>query len=173
MYWKLSNYRIKRSVIIDNIRTLINLIVIVSLLLAICVCVDYASEITVSNLNESKNVNLTETKVVNDTHYVELGDGTGIAKIQNNGKVIISKPKYPIVSMWARPSVRCNLPYMWYYRYFVDYCPHCKRYGVLYDAHKPQAKYEHEWTCKRCGADYDAVIGKEKYSWSHYYLRRA
>ena len=159
--------------IIDNIKTLFNWIVIVSLLLALCVTVDYAdTNITVSNLNESKNVNLTKTSMINNTHYV-LENGSGVAKIQNGGKIIISKPKYPIVSMWARPSVRCNLPYKWYYRSFVDYCPHCRRYGVLYDAHKWQARYEHEWTCERCGADYDAVIGKEKYSWSHYYLRRA
>lgn len=174
MYWELFNDRIiLRSVVIDNIRTLINLIVIVSLLLAICVCVDYASEITVSNLNESKNVNLTETKVVNDTHYVVMDKSQGIAKLQNKGKEYVVKKKYPVVSMWARPSVRCSLPYKWYYRSFIDYCPHCRRYGVLYDAHKPQAKYEHEWTCAKCGADYDGVIGKEKYSWSHYYLGRA
>lgn len=165
--------KIWRSDTDNNIRFLVCGIVFVGLLLAICVSVDYAdSDVTVSNLNESAKVNLTETSVVNGTHYVVMDKDQGIAKIQNDGKVIISKAKYPIVSMWARPSVRCSLPYKWYYRSFVDYCPHCKRYNVLYDAHKPQAKFEHEWTCKRCGADYDAVVGKEKYSWSHYYLRR-
>lgn len=161
--------------IIDNIRTLINLIVIVSLLLAVCVCVDYASEITVSNLNESKNVNLTETKVVNDTHYVELGDGTGIAKIQNNGKVIISKPKYPIITMTGKPSCSCGrrYSYRWYTRTYINYCPYCHRYGTLYDAHKYQARYEKEITCRRCGSDWCINCGKEKYSWSKRYLRRA
>lgn len=157
----------------DNIKSLICCIIAVLLLLGVCMTVDYAdTDITVSNMNESKTIELTNTTVLNDTHYI-LENDSGVAKVSNDGKIIISKPKYPIVSMWARPSVRCSLPYKWYYRSFVDYCPHCRRYNVLYDAHKWQARYEHEWTCRRCGADYDAVIGKEKYSWSHYYLRRA
>lgn len=158
--------------IIDNIRTLINLIVIVSLLLAVCVCVDYAGEITVSNLNESAKVNLTGTQKLNDTQYVVVKD-QGIAKIQNDGKVIISKPKYPTVTITARPSVRSKYAYRWYTTTWIDYCPHCKRYGVLRNVHKYQARYEQELTCTRCGADYCGVVGKEKYSWSHYYLRRA
>lgn len=142
-------------------------IVIVSLLLLCCIAVDYADEI------RSDDVPVTvpkDTVVVNDSDVVV---DSKLSVIHCKSKVYTVKRKYPIVSMWARPSVRCNLPYKWYYRSFVDYCPHCKRYNVLYDAHKPQAKWEHEWTCARCGADYDAVIGKEKYSWSHYYLRRA
>ena len=157
----------------DNIKSLICCIIAVLLLLGVCMTVDYAdTDITVSNMNESKTIELTNTTVLKDTHYI-LENDSGVARVQNDGKIIVSKPKYPIVSMWARPSVRCSLPYKWYYRSFVDYCPHCRRYNVLYDAHKWQARYEHEWTCRRCGADYDAVIGKEKYSWSHYYLRRA
>ena len=159
--------------IIDNIKSLICCIIAVLLLLGVCMTVDYAdTDVTVSNMNESANVKLTNTQKLHDTQYV-LENGSGVAKIQNDGKIIISKPKYPIVSMWARPSVRCSLPYKWYYRSFVDYCPHCRRYNVLYDAHKWQARYEHEWTCRRSGAADDAVIGKEKDSWSHYYLRRA
>lgn len=158
--------------IIDNIKSLICCIIAVLLLLGVCMTVDYAdTDITVSNMNQSKTIELTNTTVLKDTHYI-LENDSGVARVQNDGKIIVSKPKYPIVSMWARPSVRCSLPYKWYYRSFIDYCPHCHRYGVLYDAHKWQARYEHEWTCKKCGADYDAVTGKEKYSWSHYYLRR-
>ena len=157
----------------DNIKSLICCIIAVLLLLGVCMTVDYAdTDITVSNMNQSKTIELTNTTLLKDTHYI-LENDSGVARVQNDGKIIVSKPKYPIVSMWARPSVRCSLPYKWYYRSFVDYCPHCRRYNVLYDAHKWQARYEHEWTCRRCGADYDAVIGKEKYSWSHYYLRRA
>lgn len=155
----------------DNIKALINWIIILCLVLAVCVTVDYATDdVTVCN-NVSSKVNLTKTEKLSDGGvYVDLTNKSHTIVMKSSDKIHY---KYPIVSMWARPSVRCNLPYKWYYRSFVDYCPHCKRYGVLYDAHKPQAKYEHEWTCKRCGADYDAVIGKEKYSWSHYYLRRA
>lgn len=133
---------------------------------------DSADEDIVVTANQS-NISVSNCTLVGGVHYDDRildKNVTGIAKVH---KIVHIKPKYPVVSMWARPSVRCSLPYKWYYRSFVDYCPHCKRYNVLYDAHKPQAKWEHEWTCKRCGADYDAVIGKEKYSWSHYYLRRA
>ena len=151
--------------IIDNTKTLILSIIFVLLLLSVCAGVDYADEITVN-----QTMNDTNCTLVNNTHYShEIIHENGVARIH---KVVIEKPKYPIVSMWARPSVRCNLPYKWYYRSFIDYCPHCKRYGVLYNAHKWQARHEQEWTCRRCGADYDAVVGKEKYSWSHYYLRR-
>ena len=156
-------------------KTLVNMIVIVSLLLAVCVCVDYATnttnETTITNMDQvNDSMVLNDSNVINDTHYIMVEKKDKITPIK---KVVIEKPKLPIVSMWARPSVRCNLPYKWFYRSFIDYCPHCRRYNVLYDAHKWQARYEHEWTCRRCGADYDAVIGKEKYSWSHYYLRRA
>ena len=154
--------------IIDNIKALLLSIIFVLLLLSVCAGVDYADEDITVNQTINNDTNCT---LVNDTHYShEIIHENGVARIH---KVVIEKPKYPIVSMWARPSVRCSLPYKWYYRSFIDYCPHCKRYGVLYDAHKYQARFEHEWTCRRCGADYDAVIGKEKYSWSHYYLRRA
>ena len=151
--------------IIDNIKALLLSIIFVLLLLSVCAGVDYADEITIN-----QTMNDTNCTLVNDTHYShEIIHENGVARIH---KIVIEKPKYPIVSMWARPSVRCSLPYKWYYRSFIDYCPHCKRYGVLYDAHKYQARFEHEWTCRRCGADYDAVVGKEKYSWSHYYLRK-
>ena len=156
----------------DNIKGLLFWIFIVFLLLCVCVSVDYADDSITVTANHSQ-VNVTNCTIVNGVHYdnkIVKDKDVGVAKLH---KVVITKPKYPVVSMWARPSVRCNLPYKWYYRSFVDYCPHCRRYGVLYNAHKPQAKHEQEWTCKRCGADYDGVIGKEKYSWSHYYLRRA
>ena len=156
--------------IIDNIKSLICCIIAVLLLLGVCMTVDYAdTDITVSNMNEPKTIELTNTTVLKDTHYV-LENNSGVAKVQNDGKVIISKPKYPIISMWAKPSVRCNLPYKWFHRTFIDYCPHCHKYNVLLK--NPKGVPEREYTCKKCGADYDAVVGKEKYSWSHYYLRR-
>ena len=129
---------------------------------------DYAdTNITVSNLNESKVVELNKTNevlLVNDTEV-------GIAKIENNGKQIIEKPKVPTISMWAKPSVRSGYAYRWYKKTFIDYCPHCHRYKVLLK--NPKGVPEREYTCGHCGADYCAVTGKEKYSWSKYYLRRA
>ena len=142
----------------------------VLLLLSVCISVDYADDNITVTANQSQ-ANVSNCTEIDGVHYdTKVVNGTGIAKVH---KIVHIKPHYPVVSMWARPSVRCNLPYKWFHRSFIDYCPHCKRYGVLYNAHKWQARHEQEWTCRRCGADYDAVVGKEKYSWSHYYLRRA
>lgn len=154
----------------DNIKGLLLGIFIVVVLLSLCMAIDSADENI--SVNQS-DVNVTNTTLVGSVHYdnkIVDKNVTGIAKVH---RIVHIKPHYPVVSMWAKPSVRCNLPYRWYYRSFVDYCPHCRRYNVLYNAHKYQARYEQEWTCRRCGADYDGVIGKEKYSWSSYYLRRA
>ena len=155
--------------ITDNIKALLLSIIFVLLLLSVCVSVDYAANDTITV--EQEQMNTSNCTLIGGVHYDNkiIHNTTGVAKLH---KVIVEKPKLPIVSMWARPSVRCNLPYKWFHRSFIDYCPHCRKYGVLYNAHKWQARHEQEWTCRRCGADYDAVIGKEKYSWSHYYLRR-
>ena len=157
--------------ITDNFKALILSIIFVLLLLSVCVSVDYAANDTITAEQEEQNT--TNCTLLGGVHYdnkIVENKTVGVAKLH---KVIVEKPKLPIVSMWARPSVRCSLPYKWFHRSFIDYCPHCKRYGVLYNAHKWQARHEQEWTCRRCGADYDAVIGKEKYSWSHYYLTKA
>lgn len=154
--------------ITDNFKALILGIIGALLLLSVCIGVDYADEPITAG---AEQMNTTNCTVVDGVHYDNrIINGTGVAKLH---KIVTEKPKYPLISMWAKPSVRCSLPYKWYYRSFIDYCPHCKRYGVLYNAHKYQARHEQEWTCRRCGADYDAVVGKEKYSWSHYYLRKA
>ena len=155
----------------DNVKTLSISICIVLLLLCVCMTIDYADEDIITNINNTSNISIPENAiVVNNSSAIILDKNAGIIVTKSSDKIY---NKYPIVSMWARPSVRCNLPYKWYYRSFIDYCPHCKRYNVLYNAHKWPARFENEWTCKRCGADYDAVIGKEKYSWSNYYLRKA
>lgn len=81
------------------------------------------------------------------------------------------KKKLPTISMWAKPSVRCGYPYRWYYCTFVDYCPNCKHYNALLK--NPKMVPEREYTCRYCDSDFCGVTGKEKYSWSHVYLRRA
>ena len=138
----------------------------VLLLLSVCVTVDYADDTITSEPIEQ---NLSNCTLINGVHYDNV--------IVNNSKnqiksynVVVVKPTYPTISMWAKPSVRCNLPYKWFHRTFIDYCPHCHKYNVLLK--NPKGVPEREYTCKKCGADYDAVVGKEKYSWSHYYLRR-
>jgi len=135
------------------------------LLLSVCAGVDYADEITVNQTI----MNDTNCTLVNDTHYShEIIHEKGVARIH---KVVVEKPKYPLISMWAKPSVRSSYSYRWYKKTFIDYCPHCHHYKVLLK--NPKGVPEREYTCRRCGADYCAVTGKEKYSWSHYYLRRA
>ena len=140
-------------------------ILIVFLLLCVCVSVDYADEPITAGAEPMNTSNCT---VVDGVHYDNrIINGTGVAKLH---KIVTEKPKYPIISMWAKPSVRSSYSYRWYKKTFIDYCPHCKRYNVLLK--NPKGVPEKEYTCRRCGADYCAVTGKEKFSWSHYYLRK-
>ena len=155
---------IERSVITDKIKALLLSIIFVLLLLSVCAGVDYADD----DITVNQTMNDTNCTLVNDTHYShEIIHENGVARIH---KVVVEKPKYPLISMWAKPSVRSNYAYRWYKKTFIDYCPHCHHYNVLLK--NPKGVPEREYTCKKCGADYDAVVGKEKYSWSHYYLRK-
>lgn len=153
-------------------KTLLNLFVIVSLLLALCVVVDYAAnttnETTITGEDVNGTVLLNDSNVINGTYYIGVEEK---GKVTTIDKVVIEKPKLPIISMWAKPSVRSKYAYRWYKKTFIDYCPHCKHYNVLLK--NPKGVPEREYTCRHCGADYCGVTGKEKYSWSHYYLRRA
>ena len=155
--------------ITDNIKALILSIIFVLLLLSVCVSVDYAANDTITAEQEEQNT--TNCTLLGGVHYdnkIVENKTVGVAKLH---KVIIEKPKLPIISMWAKPSVRSSYSYRWYKKTFIDYCPHCHYYGVLLK--NPKGVPEREYTCRRCGADYCAVTGKEKFSWSHYYLRRA
>ncbi|MBP5423002.1 MAG: hypothetical protein J6Y78_11230 [Paludibacteraceae bacterium] len=161
--------------IIDNTKGLLTGILIVLMLLSICVAVDYADNTTTITMKENKtNMNLTNYTLVNDTKFVDLDNESGIMKIQNNGKVIIQKPTLPRITATGKPSCGCGrrYSYRWYTRTYINYCPHCHRYNVLYNAHKRPARFEQELTCLHCGADYCINCGKEKYSWSKYYLRK-
>ena len=156
----------ERSVIKDNIKALLLSIIFVLLLLSVCAGVDYADEITVNQTIEN-NTNCTLVKGIHYDQKIVNNTTVGVAKLH---KVVTEKPKLPIISMWAKPSVRSGYAYRWYKKTFIDYCPHCHHYGVLLK--NPKGVPEREYTCRRCGADYCAVTGKEKYSWSHYYLRK-
>lgn len=156
---------------------LINMIFIVLLLLALCVAVDYANETTVTNMDQvNDSVLLNDTIIVNGTYHVSMSEDEGNAKFQ---KVVTVKPKVPLVSIRCKPSCGCgrHSSYTWRTRTFIDYCPHCHKYGTLRNVHKWQARYEQELTCDPklggCGADYCGNCGHEKYSWSKYYLRKA
>ena len=153
----------------DNIKALLLSIIFVLLLLSVCAGVDYADPIITTENNSQMNTS--NCTLIGGVHYdnkIVDNKTVGVAKLH---KVVIEKPKYPLISMWAKPSVRSSYAYRWYYKTFIDYCPHCHHYGVLLK--NPKGVPEKEYTCRRCGADYCAVTGKEKYSWSHYYLRRA
>ena len=153
--------------ITDNIKALILMILGVLLLLSVCVSIDYADDTITSEPIEQ---NLTNCTLINGVHY----DNVIVNNSKNHIKsynVVVVKPTYPTISMWAKPSVRSGYAYRWYKKTFIDYCPHCHRYNVLLK--NPKGVPEREYTCRHCGADYCAVTGKEKYSWSNYYLRRA
>ena len=132
---------------------------------------DYADDNITVTANQSQ-VNVTNCTLVNGVHY----DTVIVNRSKNHihsYNVVSVKPKYPTITITARPSVKSGYAYRWYTTTWINYCPHCHRYGVLYNAHKYQARHEQELTCAKCGADYCGVVGKEKYSWSRYYLRRA
>lgn len=154
--------------IADNTKKLVNYIIIVLVLLTLCVAVDSATNITVEN-NITDDVVLTDTVKINDTHYVVEKD-MGVAKLN---KVIVEKPKIPTITITSKPSCGCRHPYKWHTRTFINYCPYCHRYGTLTNLHKYPSKHEQEISCSRCRADFCGVCGKEKYSWSKVYLRRA
>ena len=156
--------------IADNTKKLLNLIILVILLLSLCVAVDYATNITVDNLNESEQAILTDTIKVNDTHYViDQNNTDGMVKVR---KVVVEKPKVPTITITSKPSCGCRYSYTWHTKTYVNYCPNCHRYGVLGNKHKRNARYEQEITCFHCDSDFCGCCGKEKYSWSRTYLRK-
>lgn len=155
--------------IIDNIKRLLFGIAIVSLLLILCVAVDSADE----NIALANDYNATANVKLNNTDRVLLvNESDSYFSVKSSDKVHMVAPKYPIVGMYAKPSCGCKYSYKyWYYKEFVNYCPNCHHYNVL--VKNPKCTYEKEWTCRRCSSDFCGVCGKEKYSWSRVYLRRA
>ena len=153
----------------DNIKNLICSILVVLLLLGVCMTVDYADD-TIRCKSNQTQVEITNCTNINGTYHSDaiIKQDKAVVKVKGYDKVHYV---HPIIGMWAKPSVRSGYAYKWYYKEFIDYCPHCHHYKVLLK--NPKGVPEREYTCRRCGADYCAVTGKEKYSWSHYYLRRA
>ena len=146
----------------------INMVIIVSLVLAVVVCVDYADTNISNHFNDTGNV------TVNDTNKVFLlNESESTIHVKNTDKIHTKteKNKLPTISMWAKPSVYSSYSYTWYKFTWVDYCPNCGHYHCLLK--NPKGVPENEYTCRYCDSDFCAVTGKEKYSWSHTYLRRA
>ena len=157
--------------ITDNIKALLLLILGVLLLLSVCVSIDYADDTITS---EPIEPNVTNCTLINGVHYDNVLVNNSKSQIKSY-KVVTVKPKYPTITMTGKPSCSCGRysSYTWRTRSYVNYCPYCHRYGTLYNAHKYQARFEKEITCRRCGSDWCINCGKEKYSWSKKYLRRA
>ena len=135
-------------------------ILFVLVLLACCVAVDCADDNVICYQDDS------QVKVNNSS--LVCADCSVIVPSSDDKVYSV----YPVVGMYAKPSCGCRYSYKyWYYREFINYCPNCHHYNVL--LRNPKGTYEREWTCKRCSSDFCGVCGKEKYSWSKVYLRRA
>jgi hypothetical protein len=83
-------------------------------------------------------------------------------------KEFIKKPE--LVTVKAMPSTgsKYKYKYTWYVSTFESKCCYCS--GTL--KINPKRVYERELTCGKCGADYCAVSGKEKETWSKKYLNK-
>lgn len=165
--------------IVDNkrIEKLIICIGLTLILLGICMSVDYATDyidndiITVPN-QTIDNMNITNVTYLNGTHYA-LDNDTGVAKLH---KIVVEKPKHSIIAMTGKPSCsRCarnHIPYKWFTKKYINYCPNCGHYNCLGNKHKRGSVHEQEITCFRCDSDFCVYCGKEKYSWSKVQLRK-
>lgn len=154
--------------IVAFIKDLLLGIIFVLLLLGVCVTVDYADDTITANETSLKAPS--GAVLSNNSSIVAVNDSASRLVGKHSDTIHMVKQKYPTISMWAKPSVRSGYAYRWYYKTFIDYCPHCHHYNVLLK--NPKGVPEREYTCRRCGADYCAVTGKEKYSWSRVYLRK-
>ena len=160
--------------ITDNIKALLLSIIFVLLLLSVCVTVDYADDRPIKVIkNQTKYNDTSMIKIEDNDGIVAVNDTTHTLVGKSSDKIHTIKQKYPLVTITAKPSCGCGYGYHWHTRTFISYCPHCHRYGTLANVHKYPARYEQELTCRHCGADYCGVCGKEKYSWSRVYLRKA
>lgn len=149
-------------------------ILLILIIFLLGITVDYAANDTVSV--ESENTRLNTSGTLIDGEYYVLPNSSGKAVKDNKTHTV--KQKINIVDIVAKPSCGCNYrepnkyKYKWYNSSFIDYCPKCGHYNVLKNVYKPTAKYEYELTCTHCDADYCGVCGKDKFSWSHYYITK-
>ena len=136
----------------------------------VCIAVDYATNDTITA--DSIPPEIPEnTVVLNGTFYTTAND-SGIAKVNNVVTNKAAKKKLLLVTITAKPSCGCRHSYTWHTRTYVNYCPYCRKYGTLTNLHKRQARFEQEISCRRCSSDWCRKKKKEKYSWSHKYLRK-
>ena len=162
-------------------KKLVDGIVIVSLLLALCVAVDYATNDTITNIDgRVDEMNTSNLQLVNDTTIIGVNDSASNIVVKSTDKIHIDKTKnkkkvkkVPTVTITSRPSCGCGYGYYWHTFTFKDYCPNCGRHNCLINKHKWAARYENELTCKYCDSDFCGCCGKEKMSYSKKYLTKA
>lgn len=157
-------------------KRLLIIIIFVAMLLMMCVTFDYAENNTITNINNSLNYSsIDEVILPNNTSVVNVNESASNIIVKSSDKIYTTKQK--TITITSKPSCGCGYGYYWHTFTFVNYCPHCHKTGTLRNVHKWQARYEQELTCDTrlggCGADYCGCCGKEKYSGSRFYLRRA
>ena len=160
----------------DNIKGLLLGIFIVVALLVCCMAIDSADENITVTANHT-NLSVSNCTEIDGVHYDDKivdKNVSGIAKVH---KIVHIKPKLPTVTMTGKPSCsRCarnHIPYKWFTRSYVNYCPNCHHWNCLGNKHKSGSVHEQEISCFRCDSDFCVYDGHEKYSWSNVYLRRA
>ena len=150
-------------------------IAIVSLLLVLCVATDSAT--TLNNEKDSQYNLSKDTILVNNSSYIALNGNDSYFVAKSTDKVYINKTtnkkKTPTITMTGKPSCGCKYSYTWHTRTYINYCPNCHHYNCLGNKHKYNARFEQEISCYNCDSDFCICCGKEKYSWSRVYLRRA
>ena len=150
-------------------------LIVVLVLLCSCIAYDYAENNTITNIESTGGIiDSYNVTVVNNTTVIGVNESASNIVVKSSDKIYTSKAKTPTITMTGKPSCQCGRysSYTLRTRTYIDYCPHCHRYGVLYNAHKYPARFEQEITCRHCGADYCINCGHEKYSWSNYYLTK-
>ena len=153
-------------------------ILFISIFLLLSLSVDTAEKTddTITNINDSNNLQYLSENVtiINDTYILDTD--TGIAK--SDGKIYTDKSvkKKPTITMTGRPSctkcARNHCAYTWRTKTYLNYCPHCHHWNCLGNKHKRGAIHEKEITCFRCDSDFCINCGKTKYSWSNVYLSK-
>ena len=144
-------------------------LIVVLVLLCSCIAYDYAENNTITNIESRENIiaenNIT---ILNNTTVINVNESANNIILKSSDKIYT---KHSTIGMYAKPSCGCRYSYRWHYREFINYCPNCGHYGTL--RKNPKHVPEKEYTCHRCSSDFCGCCGKEKYSWSRVYLRRA
>lgn len=146
-------------------------IVFVSLLLCICIAVDYATNDTITNIkNSTMEINTSNMVVSNNSTIIDVNDSASIITVKKTDKIYtIHKKTTKRIQKIGRITVTgyptcytCwrNVKYRKAKRSYVNYCPNCKSYGVLLN--NPKKVVDGEITCRKCDCDFCCYCGRDK-----------